>query len=396
MMSSFRGFFVRYWNSILLTIIMLGYLGWLTFYRLSSLTPSFTSAESSVSSQALSLRQILNNCVNGPYKLLQFLVQRYTANTIFFDRLISVLIGLLIILVFYVILRSRYRYYVAFFGTALFGSSTWFLHVTRLGTPEILLMSVMILIWVGLHLHKTKHPELSVFFSVIICGLILYVPGMVWFLAFGFIWQQGYLTRVLDDLPAWFRVFIILLAVALVAPIGYAAAHNPRILESFAAIPGHISSPTQYLRNLLEVPVNIFFRGPSNPSIWLGRLPLLDVFTTAMVVLGIYVGYLHRKLEFNRLLLGSIILATVLITINAGVTITVLVPLIYLVASGGIAELIGQWLSVFPRNPLAKSIGIGLLTLAIITAAYYQTTRYFVAWPHSTNTAIITQQPTDS
>jgi len=386
-----RSFLVKYWGAATLTLLLAIFVGWLSFYRLQSLSPNLNSNEIATISQSQHLKQILNNPVNAPYKLLQFVIQHYTNHTIFLERLVSVVVGLLILGTFYLVLRMRYRYYVAVFGCALLGSSTWFLYTARLATADITLMGIIILIWVGQLLNQAKHEMLVTFFAVLICGSLLYVPGMFWFLLFGFLWQQSFLTRLLDSLAAWFRVLVVFLGVGLVTPLCYAAVHKPMLLESIAGLPSHFLSPFSYARNLLEVPTNLFLRGPGNPSQWLGRLPVLDVFITVMFALGLYCYWVQRRLDFPKLVVGALIVGTILISSGGPLMITVLLPLVYLVAAGGIAELLQEWFGVFPRNPLARAVGVGLLTIAVIAAGYYQSFRYFVAWPDSTKILSITQ-----
>jgi hypothetical protein len=51
-----------------------------------------------------------------------------------------------------------------------------------------------------------------------------------------------------------------------------------------------------------------------------------------------------------------------------------------LLAIGGIVEILQRWLESFPRNPVARSIGVCLLVAAIGFTSFYHLQRYFVAW----------------
>lgn len=64
----------------------------------------------------------------------------------------------------------------------------------------------------------------------------------------------------------------------------------------------------------------------------------------------------------------------------------ILLPFIYLLASIGIGRMLGNWFIVFPRNPVARNIGLGLIIGMIALVGYYHITRYFVAWPNSPET----------
>jgi hypothetical protein len=51
-----------------------------------------------------------------------------------------------------------------------------------------------------------------------------------------------------------------------------------------------------------------------------------------------------------------------------------------------VALLLQQWFTVFPRNPLARLIGVLMVSLLVVLSAYYNTRHYFVAWPKNSQT----------
>jgi hypothetical protein len=53
----------------------------------------------------------------------------------------------------------------------------------------------------------------------------------------------------------------------------------------------------------------------------------------------------------------------------------------------GIAYMLHEWFKVFPHNPIARSIGIIVIAIAILLTSVYQTRSYFVAWRYSPDTA---------
>jgi hypothetical protein len=66
-----------------------------------------------------------------------------------------------------------------------------------------------------------------------------------------------------------------------------------------------------------------------------------------------------------------------------------LIPLLYVFVATGIAYLLKEWLKVFPRNPVARNFGIGLLVIAIVTSVVYNVRAYYVAWPHAATTKAV-------
>jgi hypothetical protein len=131
-----------------------------------------------------------------------------------------------------------------------------------------------------------------------------------------------------------------------------------------------------------------------NPLIWAGQLPVLDVFTDAMLALGLYLIWKHRDLDRSKLVFISLIGGIILITLGGPVNLTILVPPIYMVVTGGIGYLSDHWLKVFPSNPLARVTGMTILVLAVLVSMNFQFRRYFVALPHalSSNQTVVKQQ----
>jgi len=66
-------------------------------------------------------------------------------------------------------------------------------------------------------------------------------------------------------------------------------------------------------------------------------------------------------------------------------SISWLVPFLYLFIAAGIALLLQMWFSVFPKNPIAKYVGLLWIGLIVVLIAYYQGTRYFVGYSHNRN-----------
>jgi hypothetical protein len=157
----------------------------------------------------------------------------------------------------------------------------------------------------------------------------------------------------------------------------------PKELLLAAGLPDTVTNLKMLLDNFFNIPEWLFLSGPNDPVHWLGRLPLLDVFSTAMLVLGIYSIRYHLEFIRVQLLVGSSMLLTLLITLGGPVTITVLMPAIYILIAGGVAFLLQQWFTVFPRNPIAKTIATTMMSVSILLVSYYHISHYFIAWPQS-------------
>jgi hypothetical protein len=168
---------------------------------------------------------------------------------------------------------------------------------------------------------------------------------------------------------------------------------QPSIAWSVAGLPSHFVGVSQIGHNLIRIPVRLFIRGPLDPVQWLGRLPILDIFADAMLVLGAYSFWQHRKLYRSKLLFGGLIVSTALITVGGPVTITVLMPFIYILIAAGILYMLEAWQKVFPHNPVARSFGVGILVIAVALSCNFQLRSYFVAWQNSPTTKAVFNQP---
>jgi membrane-bound ClpP family serine protease len=146
------------------------------------------------------------------------------------------------------------------------------------------------------------------------------------------------------------------------------------------------------LKDFIELPVELVARGPVTPERWLGQTPILDIFTTTMVLLGLYLYFYKRALDRVKLIGICILFGFVMVSLNGVSWITLILPFICMLSTAGIGLMLQQWFTVFPRNPLAKVVGLAFLTLTISMASYYQVSRYFVAWAEAPETKAIYSQ----
>ena len=116
------------------------------------------------------------------------------------------------------------------------------------------------------------------------------------------------------------------------------------------------------------------------------------VLTTILAVLGAYSYFYQRRLSRTGLLAVLAIFACVMIALNGPLWLPLLMPIVYILTAMGIAVLLQKWFTVFPRNPLARTVGITILCLALATVSVYHLQRYFIVWPNTTATKITFDQ----
>lgn len=379
------------WQILSTLAIVAFLLGLLLFGRLDSLLPAYSPTEVQSALSSRPFTEIINNPVNAPYKLTVFFFSYITSNPLLATRLAAATFGIATIILFYVGMRNWYRRRIAFLATVLFACSAWFLHTARFGSPDILLPCAVLLLTVcGYWIATAKHSRYSYVAAIIALSLCMYVPGLLWLLGVAAVVRRKDIALLSLRLNARQRAIVIGTAVVLVIlPLLVSIIRNPHVGLELLGLPNAWPGLVEIGKNLLYVPVSLFAFTPVNPELQLGRLPLLDIFGVVMFVLGAYYYFKHRTLDRTKLLLVFLAISTVLIAIDGPVSIAIMLPAIYVIVTGGIAQLLGRWLEVFPRNPLAKSVGITLITIAVLASCLYNIRAYFVAWPNAPETKAI-------
>lgn len=357
----------------------------LLLYKIGSLVPGLSASESLAKQQAASFHVILENPVFLPYKTLQHAIGILDYQTPTALRFISALAAATCIYLFYYTLKKWYSPRVAVLGTILFATSSWFLHYARLATPDITFTAIIAVVAYGAWIRYTNRHSLALVIGTVLAVSLIYVPGFIWFVVPGIIWQRKALLNTLRHASKP-SLGIAAVVLALLAPLVWSVYENPLVLRDILGAPSSIPSLGTVINNTLSIPRHLLWANEPNPVVWLDKLPLLDVFTIAMFGLGIYSYSFKKKLDRTKMLAGIFVIGVLGVSLGGKINLIVLQPAIYLVATAGVALLMQQWFTVFPRNPLARTIGISLISLSVIMVAFYNTRHYFVAWPNSPET----------
>ncbi|MDB5181822.1 MAG: conserved rane protein of unknown function [Candidatus Saccharibacteria bacterium] len=384
-----KTFLQKYGVEILLVTAAFVLLFMLLWFRLGSLTFGNAAPVEVASRQAAtSWQAILDNPLYAPYTVGQRLVMLSGHDGITSMRLVTTMWAILAMVLFYIVARQWHSVRVAGLATWLFISSSWFLHTARLATPEILWL-VSILALVVLFSPRRKGPSSWLSFPILIAtlGAVLYVPGMVWLVLFSLVLRRGNIAEAWAASRNFFvRILSILGGMALVAPLGKALMESPELVKHWLGV-DTLESAVIIGKQFLAVPKQLFISGPLDPVHWLGRIPLLSVFETIMFILGAYFYVTHLRAARARFIIILSLLAWLVIGIGGLASLSLIVPVVYLVLTTGIAYMLHEWFKVFPNNPIARSIGIAVIAVAILLTSIYQTRSYFVAWRYSSETA---------
>lgn len=380
-----RRFYIRHWQALTAIIaIGIGVAGALT-WKLSSLLPGYSPRELEAYQASVSLHTIWNNPFNAPYHILTHVFTYVTPDNLLATRLASVAWSWVLLVIFGALVYRWFGTRAAVIATAIFGTSSWFLHTARLGVPEVCFLGIIALVACGVWLRERK-AGLAVIIGLIFSAALLYTPGMVWFVAIGLLWQWKHIDHAFKQHLGSVTIGAVGF-LAGISPLVWHLYKHPSTIKQWLCLPETWSHPLHLLHNLADVPLALFYRGQSNPEIWLGRLPVLSIVGTVGFVLGAYIFTKHFKMARAKLFAGLGILGSIVIALSDGaIPITVLVPFVYIIVAVGLDFLIERWLTIFPRNPLARSTGAFFFTILVAMTCIYNVRSYFVAWPQATVT----------
>lgn len=357
------------------------------FLRLGSLTHSPANAELSSFNQANSVAKLIDNPVNAPYKIATLAsVKIYSNPSAIALRLFAAIIGLFTAGLFYFVLRHWHTPRIAAMGTGLMVASSWFLHTVRFNQPLVSQLFVVAIIALGVWLLHSKSNNLNLILASLTGLIALYTPGLPWFLIIGVIWQRQRVRELIANADWQYRLASLLSFAIFSVPLVFALSQNRNLLYELFWIPIAVPSISVFIKNLLGLVAALFWKSPISAAENLGDTPKLDIFTSAMLLLGLYAYYFKLKLDRSRLLLAGLIGSISLTALNGLGSMVMLIPFIYILVIAGVTLMIQQWFTVFPRNPVARRIGFVLITAALGLSVIYNLDRYFIAWPSAPQT----------
>lgn len=360
----------------------------LLLYKLGSLVNGLSTLEMFTASQAVGFHGIYHDPLYLPIKLVRsilFFIFPDHGQTI--TRLPSIVFGAFSVLSFYYVMRVWHGVRTAVLTGLLFATSAWVLHVSRVAGNEVLyLWAVPTLLSLQILLQRHFQRWYVAFGSVIIWGMMLYVPGLVWLLIISLSAQRKTLSAIWKHYSGWRKSALIAAGLVWLPLLILRLATSLATLRTWLGLPEHFVSLSHAVKGFVGVPVHLLFRGPQYPDLWLDKAPIFDIFTLVVAFLGLYFYAKHWQNSRSKLLLGFGVAGFVLTGIGGAVGLSVLVALLYVTAGMGLTYLLHEWLKVFPLNPLARGLGIGLVALAVSLSVILNMRAYFIAWPHNNTT----------
>ncbi len=343
------------------------------------------------------ISNILHNPLNGLYKLLDFIWLKLPMHHTVTARLASICLALVAAVVFYLLAKRWHGRVSAAYAVVLFATSTWLLHVGRLGDGQIMLvLTPLALLYLASWLNTTEHHNRAILLFTGVAGVSLFTPGGIWFVAAVTILLAKVLSSHFKQAKAGATTAsIAILAICLTA-IAYPLVQHTGLIRPWLGAPNDFASPLTMLKQWAGSLSYLVARGPDLSGNWLAHTPVLDVASTALLAFGIFLYRKHLKNLRTQLLLVFFVIASILVALNGAVALGFIIGTAYLVVTTGLAYFQHQWFKTFPLNPIARGLAGALMVLLIATIVIFHTQRYFVAWQRSPATQAIFQESSAS
>jgi hypothetical protein len=378
------------WSYDNLPILIGGLFVALTFLLLSFInllkTPSNIreTGYQMISSGGGSLKDVFSSPVFLPYNLLTWFASLFNLDPLLSARVVSIFIAGIGVAGFYLILKRWYTKRVMFFGLLLLITSGWHIFTSRFASPEAsyLLISILVVIVIYLANYKLNDPLYLLALFLLLGGI--YIPGLVWLIIPTVFMLRKELYNRFIKFNITYKLLSLALIIILILPL---VLSNQNIFDNLYALMnlGNIRHLSSLPINIASILSSIFIYSPYSASniYSLGRLPYLDIATATFVALGLWQHIVHLSLGRAKFLIGGFIISIILTSLNMLVSDTILIVFIYLFAIEGLRWILGKWMSIFPKNPVARGAGVCLISILVFTIAYYNINRYFIAWANS-------------
>lgn len=352
------------------------------------LSPDEYQLQQQISKNELSFTQVLEEPLFLPYTLALYFVQFLPFSGPTTIRSIGAVFGFLGALGFFYILHKWYSLRMAIFGTALFATSSWFLHTARFASPDVSYLLLPLLIAGVIALQAKTRSKWTTLLLIVFGFLALYIPGLVWFIIPAIILQRRVIVRSIKLQKLWFNVLAAIVCLVMLVPFIYALTTTaiPKLLLGILGLPDGLPNLSNVVANFGRALGDIFVYSNLGPLYAPGHLPWLDVGTIALVILGMVQFAGHLRLDRSKLIFLVIILGLLLTALGGPGGLVILLPFVYLLAVEGLRWLLDTWLRVFPKNPIARTFGVAAAITIVMSIAVYQTNKYYLAWGQAPET----------
>ncbi len=320
-----------------------------------------------------------------PHKLATFAIHEVTTS-VRFVRAISIIFFGVCTVALYRFLKRWHSDKIALFSSVMFATNAVVLAVARLASPDVLLFSWAIVISMLLWIHHGTSRRIAPLALALIGTALIYIPGAPYFFILLLILFANKIKSTFTNMKRSSFYISLFLGIIVLAPLIVSFVLDPGLFKSWLLLPASIELGDVPM-NILEVPSAFVYQSPVYPLLNVGKLPIFDVASGGMFLIGLYAYQKYIKLERTKIMILTAALGLILGALGQTlIAIIILLPFTYSVIGAGISFILDEWYSVFPKNPFARSFGLILVTLVILMSVYYQLTRFLVVWVNAPET----------
>lgn len=328
--------------------------------------------------------------VNAPFLIPSVLVNKVTNNSLNSTRFVSAVFTLIAIILFYLLVKIWFNGRMALVGSILLLTNSITLNLAHQGAPfaALLLAPLAIFISYNWFVRTKSNRFLSFMTFIAVIAVSAYIPFMLWLILIAVTALSVYSNKKLKKLKIWQLLLAGCLYLIILVPLFVSLMGAPGQIRELLGIPLQLVDIKQYVFGIAQIISSIFIIAPAMPIIFLGNLPILDVFTAIMAILGMYFYIKRLKHRRSMILLSAlfVMISVMALSSNFQIYSGLLLAFMYIFAITGIIEILKQWYAYFPRNPLVRNFGVALVVIAIGLVSFYQLERYYVAWANAPET----------
>jgi hypothetical protein len=352
----------------------------LFFWRLAS-SPSHLSGGELAAKKASNLTALGNNIFFAPWRLVNDLALHLKHDSIFLQRSVSVMFGLICLVAFFYCLRTWLGSMIAAITSLFLLTTPLFLLASRSASPRIMYFWPIVLIAAYLIYWRSDRVNLNALSLVLVSATSLYVPGLIWLLLVLALFKWQRLREAAGDLSRKNLVIFGAVFLLAISPLILSLVIHPGLLRSYFLIPSHFASVINILKDWGWAFLSLFIKSKQHQELSLGRSAILDIAQIGLILFGSYALVIKLRQPLYLIIAGL-----VLITFLAGLSgnyyflASLVVPLLVL-AGFGLRFLYLEWLHTFPKNPLPRYFAYGLMITLVLIHLLYGIRYSLIAWP---------------
>jgi hypothetical protein len=362
------------------------------FWRLGTLVPGLNEIEIEQATFSNNLSHLIDNPTDILYRLLQWVSFYVVPDPIIATRMASAIFGALSVLLIYKIIKIKFSSKIAIVCSIVFATSSWVLSYARFAHPSIsTVFMITALMYVAYKAYENR--DIWHFLAMaLVVGLGLYHRWFIYFAILGVIVSWPILREINHHIAKKTKIIVLISMGLLIAPLVFAGVRDTSIFSTILNLPGAFPAPLTMLENLQVALAHVFWETRDFPALYLGNVPMMDIFSASMVALGLYHLDYEISKTLSRYVLSGFGLSFLILALNPDpFAISILIPFTYILLAAGFIMIVSQWNEIFPKNPIARTIAFIPLSVLIISVVAYHNERYFIAWPRTPE--VIAQYP---